>query len=170
MFHTVPLLEHSPKVLSAIQNETAVGHHPTRVLSSINVFLQFWGAALSPKAGGVGYAVEPFLPSILSHNAAPTAYPPTRDHVYFPLALYAVWLDATYDNEFYDAIRQSAARIRDVAIQDGQDITKAPLYPNYAMFDTPLSDMYGDNVDKLRSLKQRVDPQNVMGLAGGFKF
>ena len=170
MFHTVPLLEHSPKVMAAIQNETAVGHHPTKVLSSINVALQFWGAALSPKAGSVGYAVEPFLPSILSHNSAPTAYPPTRDHVYFPLALYVVWVDATYDNEFYDVIRQSAARIRDVAIQDGQDIAKAPLYPNYAMFDTPLNDMYGGNVDKLRSLRQRIDPHNVMGLAGGFRF
>jgi hypothetical protein len=36
------------------------------------------------------------------------------------------------------------------------------------MFDTPLIDMYGGNVDKLRSpsLKQRVDPHNVMGFCG----
>ena len=106
----------------------------------------------------------------MSHNSAPTAYPPTRDRVYFPLALYAGWVDAKYDNDFYDAVRQSAARIRDIAIQDGQDITNAPLYPNNAIFDTPLSDMYGENVEKLRSLRQRVDPHNVMGLAGGFRF
>ena len=67
-------------------------------------------------------------------------------------------------------MHQSAARIRDVAIEDGQDITNAPLYPNYALFDTPLSDMYGGNVDKLRALRQRVDPHDVMGLAGGFRF
>ncbi len=79
-------------------------------------------------------------------------------------------MDEKYDNEFYEVVRQSAARIRDVAIQDGQDLTNAPLYPNYAMFDVPLRDMYGENVDKLRSLRRRVDPHNVMGLTGGFKF
>ena len=117
-----------------------------------------------------GHLFEPFLPSILSHNKTPTAYPPTRDLVYFPFCLYAGWVDEAYDNDAYDAIRQSAARIRDVAIQDGQDIANAPLYPNYAMLDTPLSDMYGGNVDKLRWLRRRVDPHNVMGLAGGWRF
>jgi hypothetical protein len=33
-----------------------------------------------------------------------------------------------------------------------QDIANAPLYPNYAMFDIPLSDMYSENVEKLHSL------------------
>jgi len=151
--HSVPLLKHSPKVVAAIQNETS-----------------FWGQALFDKVGVVGYTIEPFLPSILSHNTTPTAYPPTRGHVYFPLNIYFGWLNATYDNDFYDAIRQSAIRIRDVAIDDGQDIANAPLYPNYAIFDTPLKDMYGANVDKLHGLKRRVDPDNVMGLTGGFKF
>jgi hypothetical protein len=167
---------HCPATRTFSQNH---GCHPKRdgsrlsfhqSLSSIKVSLQFWGEALSPKAASIRYVVEPFLPSILSHNAAPTAYPPTREHVYFPLALYGVWEDAKYDNDVYDAIRQSAARIRDVAIEDGQDITNAPLYPNYALFDTPLSDMYGGNVDKLRALRQKVDPHDVMGLAGGFRF
>ena len=131
---------------------------------------QFWGKALFDKVGVVGYTIEPFLPSILSHNTTPTAYPPTRDHVYFPLNLYFGWLNATYDNDFYHAIRQSAKRIRDVAIDDGQDIANAPLYPNYAIFGTPLKDMYGANVDKLHVLKRAVDPDDVMGLTGGFKF
>ncbi len=116
------------------------------------------------------YTAEPFLPSILSHNKAPTAYPPTRDHVYLPLGFLFAWLNATYDDFFHDAIHRSAKRIRDVAIQDGQEITHAPLYPNYAIFDTPLRDIYGANVDKLHRLRKRVDPDNVMELTGGFKF
>jgi hypothetical protein len=75
-----------------------------------------------------------------------------------------------YDGYSYDAIRQSAERIRHVAIQDGQDIRDAPLYPNGAIFDTPLREIYGANLDKLHSLRQRVDPHDVMGLAGGFRF
>ncbi|KIY62385.1 hypothetical protein CYLTODRAFT_361562, partial [Cylindrobasidium torrendii FP15055 ss-10] len=52
---------------------------------------------------------------------------------------------------------------------DGQDLSNAPLYPNYAIFDTPLEKIYGVNLEKLKEVKARVDPENVMGLAGGFK-
>jgi len=36
--------------------------------------------------------------------------------------------------------------------------------------DTPLERMYGTNVAKLKALRKEVDPNGVMGLAGGFKF
>lgn len=87
-----------------------------------------------------------------------------------PLNIYFSWAIDAFDNEIFDAIKQSATRIRNAALADGQNITDAPLYPNYAIFDTPLDKMYGSNVDRLRALKQTVDPFNVMGLAGGFKF
>lgn len=125
---------------------------------------------LSKKKGSVAYSLEPFLPSILSHNAVPTAYPPTRQKAYSPLSLSFAWESAELDNVFYDAIRQTSAHIRAAAIGEGQDIANAPLYPNYAIFGTPLQAMYGDNVDKLKSLRKTVDPHDVMGLAGGFKF
>ena len=70
----------------------------------------------------------------------------------------------------HDTVRQSAERIRDAAIAEGQAIANAPLYPNYAMLGTSLKGMYGDNVAKLKSLRRRVDPCDVMGLTGGFKF
>ena len=41
---------------------------------------------------------------------------------------------------------------------------------NYALFDTPLEDMYGANVPRLRKIRAEIDPEDVMGLAGGFKF
>ena len=36
-------------------------------------------------------------------------------------------------------------------------------------FKTPLADIYGDNLLALQALNAKVDPNNVMGLAGGFK-
>ena len=59
-----------------------------------------------------------------------------------------------------------------IALDDGQDIggSKQITYPNYASADTPLSQMYGDNVPKLRHIQETWDPDNVMYLAGGFKF
>jgi len=44
------------------------------------------------------------------------------------------------------------------------------LYGNYVNARTPLVDIYGENLPRLRALKAKVDPENVMGLAGGFKF
>jgi hypothetical protein len=55
-------------------------------------------------------------------------------------------------------------------MREGQDVANAPLYPNYALADTPLEAMYGENLGALRAIKAVVDPGNVMGLTGGWKF
>jgi len=87
-----------------------------------------------------------------------------------PLNIYYAWILPLSDNVFQDAIRQSAARIRYAAVAEDQALSQdAPVYPNYAIFDTPLSQLYGGNLPFLKSVKAIVDPNNVMGLAGGFK-
>ncbi|KAF8630782.1 hypothetical protein AX15_002730 [Amanita polypyramis BW_CC] len=151
-FTTVPLLNYSTNVVKAIQDQ-------------LNTTCQSLDGPLF-----LSHSVEPFLPDILSHNNVPTAYPPTRNKSYLPLFLYYAWIDKSRDGSISDGIKESAERIRDAAIADGQDIASAPLYPNYAISGTPLTEMYGDNVDELMQLKQRIDPANVMGLTGGFRF
>jgi hypothetical protein len=69
-----------------------------------------------------------------------------------------------------EAARDSAAHIRQLAVAGGQDVADAASYGNYAIFDTPVSKIYGDNVPRLQAIKAAADPTNVMGLAGGFKF
>ena len=68
------------------------------------------------------------------------------------------------------AIRESGNSLSAAALKDGQDVEHASVYPNYALFDTPLEDMYGQNVPRLRAVRRSIDPEDVMGLAGGFKF
>ncbi|KAJ6533797.1 FAD-binding domain-containing protein [Mycena vulgaris] len=153
-FHTVSLLSYSPTMMDAILNET-----------------NFWGAKLAlAGASFISYDVEPFLPTIYTHNTSPTAFPPSRGPGYMPLNLYFAWASELFDDVFHDALQQSAAHLTQVAIQDGQDIAAAPLYTNYALYDTPLERIYGANLPRLRAIKSAVDPDNVMGLAGGFKF
>jgi hypothetical protein len=67
-------------------------------------------------------------------------------------------------------LRNISDRARDVALVDGQNVSNAAKYPNYALFCTPLEDMYGGNVERLRKIRAAVDPEDVMGLAGGWKF
>ena len=134
-------------------------------------FQQYWGAKLTPKSGAfISYSVEPFLPSIYSHNTDATAFPPVRSKGFLPINVFFSWTDATFDNEYYDAIRTTLKVISDAARAEGQNLQNMVVYPNYAIFDTPLSTIYGSNLPSLRALKSLVDPTNVMGLAGGWKF
>ncbi|KAF9556645.1 FAD-binding domain-containing protein [Agrocybe pediades] len=153
-FHTVPILKFTPSLLNVIANES-----------------MFWGSQLASKGAGlISYAIEPFQPDIYKHNPDKTAYPPVRDVGYLPLNLYFAWVPAEFDDDFHAAMVASGDVIRKAALAEGQDITNGPLYPNYALPETPLSAMYGKNVAELHRIKKTVDPKNVMGLAGGFKF
>jgi hypothetical protein len=69
-----------------------------------------------------------------------------------------------------DVLRDGAKTIHDVAIADGQNLSDVVVYVNYVLFDTPLEDMYGGNLARLCSIKDKIDPERVMDLAGGFKF
>ena len=68
------------------------------------------------------------------------------------------------------ALRSFSDAIRDAALADGQNVSRAAKYPNYALFGTPLEDMYGGNVERLRNIRAAIDPEDVMGLTGGWKF
>ncbi|KAJ7833877.1 FAD-binding domain-containing protein [Mycena olivaceomarginata] len=153
-FHTVSLLNYSLPMINAILNET-----------------NFWGTHLAlAGATFISYDIEPFLPTLYSHASSPSAFPPARGPGYVPLNLYFAWANPLADATFHAALQQSAQHLTDLAISEGQDIAQAPLYTNYALYDTPLERIYGGNVARLRSIKARVDPDGVMGLAGGFKF
>ena len=68
------------------------------------------------------------------------------------------------------ALRNISGTIRAVALADGQNVSRAAKYVNYALFGTPLKDIYGGNVERLRKIRATIDPKYVMGLAGGWKF
>jgi hypothetical protein len=67
-------------------------------------------------------------------------------------------------------LRQHADQAHAAVLADGQDLSQAAIYVNYALFGTPLEDIYGAHVPRLRKIRAEIDPEDVMGLAGGFKF
>jgi hypothetical protein len=117
----------------------------------------------------IAAGVEPFDRAVFTYGT-PSAYPPDRSRLYFPSLLSFSWSKSSLDETMTSAIRESADSLRVAALKDGQDVEHAAVYPNYALFDTPLKDMYGNNVPRLHALRQAIDPDNVMGLAGGFRF
>ena len=117
----------------------------------------------------VSATAEPLVLSVFSHGA-PSAYPPYRSRLYFPSVLAFEWSKSSLDETMSHALRKSADSLRAAAWEDEQDVEHAAMYPNYALFDTPLEDMYGRNVPRLRALRRVIYPAKVMGLEGGFKF
>ena len=84
--------------------------------------------------------------------------------------MFTAWTDPAQD----DAIKNEVEKIREVLLRTlveegyGGALT-SPLYPNYSPWDAPLDRIYGTNLPRLQAVKRRVDPEDVMGLAGGFK-
>ncbi len=68
-----------------------------------------------------------------------------------------------------NATRLSAQQLTNVALAEGQDIADAALYGNYAIDGTPLERIFGNNLGTMKATKAKYDPDNVMGLAGGWK-
>ncbi|KAG9316804.1 hypothetical protein JVU11DRAFT_2869 [Chiua virens] len=154
VFNTISVTSWSLSLIESIVNETV-----------------YWGKKLVPESAVlISYDVAPFLPTFLSHNTSPSAYPPSRAKGFLPLEIYYAWESPSSDKVFQDTARTSASTLKAQTIASGQpDVANAPLYPNYAIFDTPLADLYGANLARLQTIKAAVDPKNIMGLAGGFK-
>jgi len=131
---------------------------------------------LIPKSGvSVVYVIEPFLQSYLSHANSPSAFPPPAARqpgkAPNPFLVHFTWEDPLYDDEFFAATEESVNRLSVVAKAEGLLIDDPPaLYGNYVTAETPLEDIYGENLPSLRALQDKIDPNNVMGLSGGFKF
>jgi len=113
--------------------------------------------------------LEPFDSSLFSHGSG-SAYPPDRSQAVFPSVIACSWSNSSLDYTFAHVLRNGSNALRAAALADGQNISRGPVYVNYALFDTPLEDMYGANVPRLRRIRAEIDPQDVMGLTGGFKF
>ena len=110
--------------------------------------------------------IETFDKRLFSHGSD-SAYPPERSQGVFPSAISVEWTNSALDDTMAFALRSFSDAIRDAALADGQ--SHAAKYPNYALFGTPLEDMYGGNVERLCKIKAAIDPEDVMGLTGGWK-
>ncbi|KAK4047235.1 hypothetical protein OIV83_005538 [Microbotryomycetes sp. JL201] len=152
-FHTISLLDYSPKIMDAIIQQ-----------------VQYYGSiSLLHSATFISYDVEPFVPSYFD-NSKGGAYPHSSTRPLLPLNLYFAWTNPLEDNFWRNELKKSADLLLNIARQEGQAVDPQIRYPNYALADTPLIELYGEeNLAQLKAIKRKYDPTRVMDLAGGFK-
>ena len=131
--------------------------------------MQAMGDKLSEKDKDVYiiFHLDAFEYDIFTHGG-PSAYPPDRSQTIFPSSLFILWNDKSFDQLMYNSIRSMSAPITEAGIKDGQDLKDVAHCPNFALFGTPLEKIYGENVKRLREIKQKYDPFRIMDLTDGF--
>jgi FAD/FMN-containing dehydrogenase len=169
LFNSLASENTSPTQRGYANGVSVTQYSPSVFDTAVNQTL-FWGTeigALDPEAF-VGIYFEPFLTNLFSHGPD-SAYPPDRSHALFPTPVAIAFSNASLDDTVARAVRNFSDTITAAAVADGQNLTDAAVYPNYALFDTTIEDIYGANIPRLQAIKKAIDPENVMGLTGGFK-
>ncbi|CAF1040338.1 unnamed protein product [Rotaria sordida] len=137
-------------------------------ISSVGVAGLILGGGYSWKSNQYGLSIDNAIEYEVSgaYPHVPSSTPP------LPMIIQFSWALPSDDNVFIDGLKSATKAIRQAAFANGQDVggSKEILYPNNALEDTPLEQMYGKNLPKLRRIRQEWDPNNIMCLCGGFKF
>lgn len=67
-------------------------------------------------------------------------------------------------------MKQTVEALKKVAIDDGIYSDAFTYYPNYSLFDATAEQLYGkENAARLARIRDEVDPDRIMELAGGFE-
>lgn len=59
--------------------------------------------------------------------------------------------------------------LRKVAESEKVTSDDAPVYLNTTLEDTPVEKIYQKNLEHLKLMRERYDPNGIMSLTGGFK-
>ncbi|KAG4430195.1 hypothetical protein IFR05_014325 [Cadophora sp. M221] len=126
---------------------------------------QYWTQFTATRSGSLlQYDVEPF--HAYGKYATDSAYP--HEDSPLPLNIYFAWSAVADDAFWNDAIQKSLAQLRVVAREEGI-LTEGSLYPGYAYGTMTGDQLYGEvNAARLRCIREKYDPGDVMLLAGGF--
>lgn len=112
----------------------------------VEPFQKQWGAAYKEKQGAWSYHGSPM-----------------------PICIYYAWYLERDDLFFQQAMKQSKAKLLDLAQRQGQKMESFTSYPNYAWDQTPLQNIYGEkNLQRLQELRKEYDPDKIMSHTGHF--
>ncbi|KAK3301730.1 uncharacterized protein B0T15DRAFT_423539 [Chaetomium strumarium] len=114
----------------------------------------------------VSFDIEPFTQ--YGRHATDSAFP--HGDSLLPLNWNFAWTNPAEDEWWYARIRQSVETLKQVASEEGIYNDTFAEYSNYALSDTTAQALYGPrNARRLQAIRNQIDPDRVMDLAGGFE-
>ncbi|KAK3901720.1 bifunctional solanapyrone synthase [Staphylotrichum tortipilum] len=140
----------TPRFLEAVKNEAAAIGRVSGLHSGTRV----------------NFDLEPF--ANYGQYATDCAYPHADSLL--PLHMFLAWTNPADDEWWYERIHQAVETLKQVGRDEGIYQDSFPEYPNYALAGTSTEKLYGTrNAARLREIRERIDPERVMDLAGGFE-
>jgi len=112
--------------------------------------------------------VWPFLPTMFD-NSSPAAWPHFKGQPNGPLVVYFLWDGKEYDEFWINQMKEALANIRAVAMSEKCATDNMPVYWNTTLGDTPVQDIYCNNLTSLSRTRAKYDPKDVMKNTGGFR-
>ncbi|KAL5514287.1 hypothetical protein ACEPAG_2375 [Sanghuangporus baumii] len=162
------------------QHVVPIVHYTAPILEEIKQQVNTLASRLSAENSGtpivVRIAPEPFFSSFAHSRGGAYPHPPGRQ-VNPTATSVAYSIDAetpladkiALQSKFALEVRNLATLIQAKAVEEGQSLWDDILYDNYALTDSPLELIYGENVPKLREIAAKYDPEKIMTLTGGFR-
>ena len=130
---------------------------------------QQYGKELAAHLGLQIYVdIWPFLPSMYDHSPR-CAWPHTAGEPNGPLVINFKWTDATFDQYWYDAIKNVTEELTKEAVNQNVTTSKTPQYYNLSLDETHVGKIYHDNLKELEGIRAKYDPNKVMDRTGGFR-
>ncbi|KAL5521679.1 hypothetical protein ACEPAF_2427 [Sanghuangporus sanghuang] len=161
--HVVPIVHYTVPILEEIKQQ-------------VNALASRLSAENSDTSIVVRIAPEPFFSSFAHSRGGAYPHPPGRQVNPTATSLaYSIDPEApladkiALQSKFASEVRNLASLVQAKAVEEGQSLWDDILYDNYALTDSPLELVYGENVPKLREIAAKYDPEKVMMLTGGFR-
>lgn len=97
-----------------------------------------------------------------------SAWPHEEGKVCGPLIGIFEWSGEENDYFWLTEIKKALEMLNEVALEEGCTTNDLPIYLNITLENTSIKEIYGDNYDELKVIRNSYDPKNVMGQAAGF--
>ena len=111
----------------------------------------------------------PFLPGIFDKSPEGAAWPHAPGKVFGPCLTYFLWEDEKEDGFWIERMKSALEEIRKVALEEGVTTNDAAIYMNTALEDTPVEHIYQGNLEHVREVRKKYDPDDFMSMTGGFR-
>lgn len=115
--------------------------------------------------------IWPFT-NTMFNSSTPSAWPHTKGSQNGPILAYFLWEGSDNDYFWINLMENALAAIKEkVSKARGPNAKPLPVYSNTTLESTTVEEIYGENLDKLKQLRKKFDPELIMDLAGsgGFK-